>query len=55
LAIEQEAQRSILTEEWEHELQDAVRSTRQVRVDRRLKAVQFVAEGYPVEDVARLC
>jgi transposase len=53
--MEQEARSSILTEERQKELDDAVRSAQQVRAYRRLKAVQLVAEGYPVEDVARLC
>jgi transposase len=53
--MEQDVQRSVLTEERRQQLHEAVRSTAQVRVYRRLKAVQLVAEGYEVEDVARLC
>jgi len=48
-------QRSILTEERQQELREAVRSAERARLYRRLKAVQLVAEGYPVEEVARLC
>jgi transposase len=53
--MEEDVQQSILTEERQQELHEAVRSTEQARVYRRLKAVQLVAEGYPIEEVARLC
>jgi transposase len=49
-----ELRRAALTDAQRAELAEAIEAARSVRVYRRLKAVQWMAEGYAVEAVMRL-